>query len=325
MLENSMETQQKSAKPSLEGKKTIFRFYDLDGLLIAKNTINGRSYRFNKENWEDYSFPIEVERDLATQLEAPIVSARYRDAIDRMAQTIGSEEAIEESKLKKQLFLLLYPDYLEREFLNLLKSYTEAEQTEINIALKFAKNKHAKQYRIHHAPYYTHPVHAAICAMEDGAAKDEVITLLLHDTLEDTSTTSRELEQIFGSGIAAKVGILSKKKDGIKISPDEYERKIAADNNAIRCKGYDRLSNIISLHFTPEWHKHDKYIQETTIKILPMVQTADPDLAKKIQGALDYVKKNPHPTAEELKRIEELRQIREIESSLNATSEAHVA
>lgn len=303
-------------KNSAPAKKELFRFYDYDGTLVARYTINGRTFRFNGKKWEQFDFPIEVQREHSSRVQADLVPERYKDAWERLTETIGSPDAIEETKLKHHLFLLLYPDYLEREFLVMMRLYSDDEKKRINEALRFCKDKHAGQYRLHNAPYFTHPVHSALCAGEDGASADDLIILLLHDALEDTKTTTEELRRNFGAEIAEKIALMSKKVNGVKVPPDEYESRMAGNEDVIKNKGYDRLSNITSMYFVPEWHRYEEYVEETEKMILPMVEGADPDLAKRIRGALDYIKKHAKPDAEELKRIENLNKIRLLEESI---------
>lgn len=311
-----MEIQNNHSVPANHGRKEIFSFYDLDGAIVAKNNINGLTYRFQNQKWENFYFPLEVERELASPIEPSVARESHKEELDQLTQTIGSEESIGENKLRQQLFWLLHPDYLEREFAGLMKVYSHDEQAVINAALQFAKTKHEGQYRRHHAPYYTHPMHAALCAMEDGAKADDVVILLLHDTLEDTSTSTQELRDVFGVGIADKVSILSKKRDGVKISLKDYDDGIKNDPRVIRYKGYDRLSNITSLYFVPDWKKHDEYIQETEEKILPLVHAVDPHLATRILAALNYIKKHPAPMPEEMKTIADLKEEGTIKASL---------
>jgi guanosine-3',5'-bis(diphosphate) 3'-pyrophosphohydrolase len=77
-------------------------------------------------------------------------------------------------------------------------------------ALAFAAHKHRDQRRKDPAasPYINHPIALADVLVNEGGVTDmEVLAAaLLHDTLEDTATTPRELEELFGSRIARIVG-----------------------------------------------------------------------------------------------------------------------
>ena len=76
-------------------------------------------------------------------------------------------------------------------------------------ALAFAAHKHRDQRRKDRAasPYINHPIALAnVLAREGGVADiDTLCVALLHDTVEDTRTTYRELRSAFGARIARTV------------------------------------------------------------------------------------------------------------------------
>jgi guanosine-3',5'-bis(diphosphate) 3'-pyrophosphohydrolase len=87
-----------------------------------------------------------------------------------------------------------------------------AQFGEILAALQFAAHKHRDQRRKdpEASPYINHPIALAnILWQEAGVHEPEVIrAALLHDTVEDTSTTHQELVEHFGpkvAGIVAEV------------------------------------------------------------------------------------------------------------------------
>jgi guanosine-3',5'-bis(diphosphate) 3'-pyrophosphohydrolase len=73
-------------------------------------------------------------------------------------------------------------------------------------ALAFAARKHRDQRRKDRAasPYINHPIALANVLAKEGRVSDIAVlcAALLHDTVEDTSTTPRELRRSFGPGIA---------------------------------------------------------------------------------------------------------------------------
>jgi len=77
-------------------------------------------------------------------------------------------------------------------------------------ALSFAATKHRNQRRkdVEASPYINHPIALAqVLSVEAGVRDaDVLIAAILHDTLEDTQTTKRELEREFGRKIAGIVG-----------------------------------------------------------------------------------------------------------------------
>jgi GTP diphosphokinase / guanosine-3',5'-bis(diphosphate) 3'-diphosphatase len=73
-------------------------------------------------------------------------------------------------------------------------------------ALAFAAHKHRDQRRkdAEASPYINHPIALADVLVNEGGVTDfEVLcAALLHDTVEDTDTTSQELVEAFGARIA---------------------------------------------------------------------------------------------------------------------------
>jgi guanosine-3',5'-bis(diphosphate) 3'-pyrophosphohydrolase len=76
-------------------------------------------------------------------------------------------------------------------------------------ALEFSAEKHRRQRRKdrHASPYINHPIAlATVLTVEGGVADPEILAAaLLHDTIEDTRTTYRELESEFGKRVAKTV------------------------------------------------------------------------------------------------------------------------
>ena len=75
-------------------------------------------------------------------------------------------------------------------------------------ALAFASRKHSQQRRkdAEASPYINHPIAlVSVLALEAGIDDPDVLcAALLHDTIEDTETTTEELTEFFG-GIASIV------------------------------------------------------------------------------------------------------------------------
>lgn len=74
-------------------------------------------------------------------------------------------------------------------------------------ALLFAIKKHSGQKRWNGDDYITHPIRVA----ENFIDYELKIISILHDTLEDTNTTYKEIHNKFGKKIADAVFALSKK------------------------------------------------------------------------------------------------------------------
>ena len=73
----------------------------------------------------------------------------------------------------------------------------------INLALEISAKAHSKQKRKGtDIPYIIHPVGVALILSKYGYSDDFIIAGLLHDTVEDTSVTLKDIEKLFGKEIA---------------------------------------------------------------------------------------------------------------------------
>lgn len=85
------------------------------------------------------------------------------------------------------------------------------DKAEIRKAFVFAMNAHGSQRRKSGEPYITHPLEVGrICFEEMGLGYKSVIAAILHDVVEDTPVTLREIQLEFGEKIAKIVDGLTK-------------------------------------------------------------------------------------------------------------------
>ena len=85
---------------------------------------------------------------------------------------------------------------------------------QIKKAIQFAARKHHGHMRVAGAqdeplPYITHLFSVALLVAEDGVHDDVVTAALLHDTIEDTSTTREEIAEAFNEYVAELVVAVS--------------------------------------------------------------------------------------------------------------------
>jgi guanosine-3',5'-bis(diphosphate) 3'-pyrophosphohydrolase len=97
-----------------------------------------------------------------------------------------------------------------RVFIDSLDYLNPAEVERIKAAYAYAERAHANQKRMSGEPYITHPLAVAGAVVEWRMDGDAVAAALLHDVLEDTGTTKRELAEKFGKEVAELVDGLSK-------------------------------------------------------------------------------------------------------------------
>jgi len=90
-------------------------------------------------------------------------------------------------------------------------------------------------------PYAEHP--AAVAAITAGRFPDDtaaIATAWLHDVVEDTAVTLQEIRDRFGDEIAAAVDAVTRRPDE---EPDDYYRRVAANQLALRVKRADLAHN----------------------------------------------------------------------------------
>lgn len=124
-------------------------------------------------------------------------------------------------------------------------------------ALEFSSHKHRDQRRKDNnaSPYINHPIGLANVLCNEGKVTNAkvICAALLHDTIEDTETTSDELKNAFGKGIANIVLEVTDDK-----SLPKAERKLAqiehaknSSKSAKLVKLADKICNLRDILFTP--------------------------------------------------------------------------
>lgn len=94
-------------------------------------------------------------------------------------------------------------------------------------AMIIAYEAHKNQVDKSGVPYIYHPIHVA----EQMDTENECIIALLHDVVEDTNVTFKQLEEIFSKEIIDILKLLTREEN---IEYDEYIKRIK--NNSIACK-----------------------------------------------------------------------------------------
>ena len=94
-------------------------------------------------------------------------------------------------------------------------------------AMIIAYEAHKNQVDKSGVPYIYHPIHVA----EQMNTENECIIALLHDVVEDTNVTFKQLEEVFSKEIIDILKLLTSEEN---IEYDEYIKRIK--NNSIACK-----------------------------------------------------------------------------------------
>ena len=160
----------------------------------------------------------------------------------------------------------------DKEYVNQLKLAFGTDAKSVEKAWEFATQKHKGQVRDDGSPYITHPVRVAELTRKYKNSKNAsmiYISALLHDTLEDTYTSYKELRDNFGNDVASLVMELSTAKQAPHQMPGgkaEYlsHKMEYMTNYALFIKLCDRLDN---LQDTPGTNKakHARIFNDTRI------------------------------------------------------------
>ncbi len=149
----------------------------------------------------------------------------------------------------------------------------DANEALLNKAYVYAMQKHGHQRRASGAPYFSHPLEVAAILTEMRLDESTIAVALLHDTIEDTTATRQEIDELFGEDIGSLVEGLTKLKklDLVSKKAEQAEnlRKlllaIADDVRVLMVKLADRLHNMRTLDHVPEDKRHR--IAEETMEI----------------------------------------------------------
>jgi GTP pyrophosphokinase len=137
-------------------------------------------------------------------------------------------------------------------------------------AYRFSERSHQGQQRASGEPYVSHPLHVAGLLVDFKMDVTTVTAGLLHDVLEDTSTTKADLEAEFGKEIAELVDGVTKIGKLAFSSREERQAEnfrkmlvaMARDLRVLMIKLADRLHNMRTLDYLPP-DKARKIAQET--------------------------------------------------------------
>jgi GTP pyrophosphokinase len=147
-----------------------------------------------------------------------------------------------------------------KELIDKINYLPEKEREEVVEAIDFIVEKHKDQYRKSGEPYYIHPIEAAKILADLKLDKVSIISALLHDILEDTNTTTTEIEEKFGKKVSQIVdGVTKIGKYNFENLEDtkveNFRKLIISTSNDIRVilvKLADRLHNLRTLHYLRE-------------------------------------------------------------------------
>jgi guanosine-3',5'-bis(diphosphate) 3'-pyrophosphohydrolase len=195
------------------------------------------------------------------RLRAPF--ARSRNIISQ-----ATEKTVKSEKPPRPQMMRQY-DLIER-----VRRYNpNTNEALLNRAYVYAMKAHGEQKRASGDPYFSHPLEVAAILTDLKLDDSTIAAALLHDTIEDTSTTRAEIDQMFGHDIGALVDGLTKLKKLELVTKEakqaENLRKlllaIADDVRVLLVKLADRLHNMRTLSHMPPVSR--RRIAEETLDI----------------------------------------------------------
>jgi len=137
-------------------------------------------------------------------------------------------------------------------------------------AYEHAKTAHLGQVRESGEPYISHPLEVAYILSEMEMDTATIVAALLHDTVEDTTTTVEKIKELFGEEVSMLVDGMTKLSKITFSSKEEQQAEnvkkmllaMAKDIRVIVIKLADRLHNMRTLRYKSEGKQLEK-AQET--------------------------------------------------------------
>lgn len=211
---------------------------------------------------------------------------------------IDPKKTISDDESERQLIMQAYR--------NLLHSFkaplNEEDKKNLRLAFEMAVDAHREQRRKSGEPYILHPIEVArICVEEIGLGPTAAVCALLHDVVEDTNVTLKEIHEQFGDRVALIVDGLTK-LDGLHESESPQAenlskvlRTMLSDVRVVLIKMADRLHNMRTIKVMAE-QKKKKIAAETSYIYAPLahrlglhrIKTELEDICFKIDHSHEY-------------------------------------
>lgn len=150
------------------------------------------------------------------------------------------------------------------------KKEIACDPEKIRNAYLFAEKAHKGQRRKSGDPFITHPAFVAYLAVLLGLDESSIVASLLHDVLEDTSISLRQIEEKFGVEVALIVeGLTCFKKAGRQLENlgepiDNFQKMLLSSVDDVRIliiRLCDKLHNALTIEYLPE-RKQKQFAQE---------------------------------------------------------------
>ena len=202
------------------------------------------------------------------------------------------------------------------ELVETVKSYDPmTDEDALNRAYVFSMRAHGNQKRASGDPYFSHPLEVAGILTGYRLDSNSIITALLHDTIEDTSATSNEIEEQFGEEVAQLVDGVTKLTQ-IELQSDQSDQAenfrklvlaISEDIRVLLVKLADRLHNMRTLSFIENRDKRRRIALETMEIYAPLAERIGMQELKNELDDLSFAELNPEARESITSRLEFLR------------------
>ncbi len=203
------------------------------------------------------------------------------DKIAEQQNLIKHEFVIDDGRIES-LKEFLSPEQLYDDLILRVKKYHPSDDISlIEKAYRIAFEAHKEQVRKSGEPYIIHPLYVAIILADLEMDKETIVAGILHDVVEDTIMTRREIEDEFGADVANLVDGVTKLGRLEYAGGDKLEEQaenlrkmflaMAKDIRVIMIKLADRLHNMRTLKHMPA-NKQQEKARETLDIYAPIAQ-----------------------------------------------------
>ena len=209
-------------------------------------------------------------------------------------------------------------DYNIDSLLDKVKAYTpDADLSKVKSAYDFADHHHATQKRASGEAYITHPLAVAHMLADLKMDLDSVIAGLLHDTVEDTAATVRDLEKNFGKEVRDLVqGVTKLARIGLQSNEqkqaENFRRLVLAMSDDIRIlliKLCDRLHNMRTIRHIRSEESRRRIALETLEIYAPLAERIGMKYIQEELQDLSFSQLNPDAYTIITNRIKHLHQL----------------
>jgi guanosine-3',5'-bis(diphosphate) 3'-pyrophosphohydrolase len=190
----------------------------------------------------------------------------------------------------------------------------DADEAVLNKAYVFAMQAHGPQKRASGDPYFSHPLEVAGILTDLKLDTPTIATALLHDTVEDTSTTISDIENEFGGEIAGLVDGVTKLSQLELFSErtkqaENFRKLMLAMSNDIRVllvKLADRLHNMRTLSYIKSADTRRRIAQETIEIYAPLAGRIGMQNMREELEDLSFAELDPQARESIVKRLQQL-------------------